>query len=82
MASFPNHKQQIEAKALAARREGQYIEIDFMLPSIHIFCGENKQFRFTETEAQNQLNISGVQAKFIGVSVKDLLLAYAQEWTV
>lgn len=82
MTAILTQKQEIEAKALAARREGQYIDIDYMLPSIHIYCTEAKQFRFTEAEAQNQLNISGVQAKFIGVSVKDLLLAYAQGWQV
>lgn len=73
-------QEQIEAAALAARRSGQFIDIDFMLPSILIHRGPDDEFYFQEHEAQEQLDHYRPIAEMTHANLKDVLLWSAQGW--
>ncbi len=78
-------KEQIEAKARQARYAGRYVDIDFMLPSICIYLGQELGpdgldfIYYKERAAQTMLERFGPTAKALGVALKDLILAQAQE---
>lgn len=66
---------QITRIADAAREEGQYVEINDVLPTVLIYRGEDDEFFFQEHEAVDLL-----QTVPDYVNVEDYLLYIAQEW--
>lgn len=71
---------QIEGRALEARRSGQYIDIDWGLPSVTIHRGADDEFHYQEHEASELFDRYRDTVEMTGASMKDVLLASAQEW--
>lgn len=80
MTDFGELKAQIESKAKAARKEGQYVDIDFMLPSVAIHRGPDDELYYQERAAQDLLDQFRPQAEMFHVSLKDVILSAVQEW--
>lgn len=71
---------QILAACRKARSEGQYLDIDFMLPSVLYNRGGDTEFHFREEGAQNLFERYRPLAEQTGLPMKDVLLWAAQEW--
>lgn len=71
---------QILATCRKVRREGQYLDIDFMLPSVLYNRGGGNEFHFAEAGAQTLFERYRSVAEQTGLPMKDVLLWAAQEW--
>lgn len=70
---------QILATCRKVRGEGQYLDIDFMLPSV-LFNRGGTEFHFREQGAQHLFDYYRPVAEQTGLPMKDVLLWAAQEW--
>lgn len=84
-----NHQQllsQIEMTAKAAKAAGQYVEIDVNLELVVVHRGEDDEFVFRHSEANNLLNEFEQFAESLGPELeleandKDYILWQAQGW--
>ncbi|MNF56547.1 hypothetical protein D3C84_380370 [compost metagenome] len=71
---------QILTTCRKARGEGQFLDIDFMLPSVLYNRGGGTEFRFREAGAQTLFERYRPVAEQTGLPMKDVLLWAAQEW--
>ena len=78
--SEPNLTAQILATCRKARGEGQYLDIDFMLPSVLYFRDGVTEFHFREAGAQNLFTHYRPIAECTGLPLRDVLLWAAQGW--
>ena len=65
-----------------ARRQGQYIEIDWMLPSILYHRDADNVFHLSEDTAIDIFDLYRATAEQTGVALRDVLLWAAQNWQV
>jgi hypothetical protein len=70
---------QILTTCRKARGEGQFLDIDFMLPSV-LYNRGGTEFHFSEAGAQNLFDYYRPVAERTGLPLKDVLLWAAQEW--
>lgn len=64
----------------SARKAGQFLDIDFMLPSV-LYCREpGIEFHFREQSAQNLFDHYRDIAESTGVPLREVLLWAAQTW--
>ncbi len=84
-----NHQQllsQIEMTAKAAKAAGQYVEIDVNLELVVVHRGEDDEFVFRHSEANNLLDEFEKFAESLGPELeleandKDYILWQAQGW--
>lgn len=71
---------QILATCRKVRGEGQYLDIDFMLPSVLYNRGGGTEFHFAEQGAYTLFERYRPVAEQTGLPMKDVLLWAAQEW--
>lgn len=71
---------QILTACRKARGEGQYLDIDFMLPSVLYVRQADIEFHFREQGAQNLFDYYRPVAERTGLPLKDVLLWAAQDW--
>ena len=71
---------QILTTCRKARKEGQFLDIDFMLPSVLYNRGAGYEFHFREAGAQTLFERYRSVAEQTGLPMKDVLLWAAQEW--
>jgi len=71
---------QILTACRKARGEGQFLDIDFMLPSVLYNRGAGTEFHFREEGAQTLFDRYRPVAEQTGLPMKDVLLWAAQEW--
>lgn len=62
------------------RSEGQYLDIDFMLPSVLYFRNDGFEYHFRDQAAQKLLDAYRPLAERTSLPLKDVLLWAAQEW--
>lgn len=77
--SIPTQAELYQQRALEARRAGQFVDIDWMLPSLLIHLGPGREHRWTCKEALDQLEAFRVPAREIGCTLKDYILVKVQE---
>lgn len=63
-----------------ARAAGQYIEVDFMLPSVLYHRDGNTAFHFVENNAEQLFTAYRPTAEQTGLPLRDVLLWAAQVW--
>lgn len=71
---------QILAACKDARKAGQFVDIDFMLPSVLYYRDDGTEFHFSEQGAQNLFNHYRQVAELSGLPLRDVLLWAAQSW--
>jgi hypothetical protein len=71
---------QILTACRKARGEGQFLDIDFMLPSVLYNRGAGTEFHFQEAGAQTLFERYRPVAEQTGLPMKEVLLWAAQEW--
>jgi hypothetical protein len=71
---------QILATCRKVRGEGQYLDIDFMLPSLLYFRNDDFEYHFREHDAQKMLDHYRPLAEQTGLPLRDVLLWAAQGW--
>jgi hypothetical protein len=76
----PKLAQQILATCRKVRGEGQYLDIDFMLPSILYNRGGGIEFHFRDQGAQKVFDYYRTVAECTGLPLRDVLLWAAQAW--
>lgn len=76
----PSLSAQILATCRKVRGEGQYLDIDFMLPSVLYNRGGGTEFHFREKGAESLFNHYRPVAEQTGLPMKDVLLWAAQGW--
>lgn len=76
----PTLATQILATCRAARAQGQYLDIDFMLPSILYNRGGGTEFHFRDQGAQKVFDHYRTVAERTGLPLRDVLLWAAQDW--
>ena len=79
MMNGPSRGELYRQRALEARRAGQFVDIDWMLPSLLIHRGPDNEQRWTCGEAATQLSTYADEASLVGCSLQDYILAKAQE---
>lgn len=76
----PNLTAEVLATCRRARAEGQYLDIDFMLPSVLYVRRGDVEFHFSEHGAQSLFDYYRPVAERTGLPLKDVLLWAAQDW--
>ncbi len=73
---------QITGIAAAARADGQYVDIDFRLPTVAVHLGPDpaEQVFFQGDEADTLLKDAESAAARFDCGVEDVILCQAQEW--
>jgi hypothetical protein len=79
---MPNHAltAQILATCRDARKTGQFVDIDFMLPSVLYYRDDGTEFHFSEQGAQNLFEHYREIAELTSLPLRDVLLWAAQSW--
>mgnify|MGYP001611917831 CR=1 FL=1 len=76
----PELATQILATCRKVRGEGQFLDIDFMLPSILYNRGGGIEFHFRDQGAQQVFDYYRTVAERTGLPLRDVLLWAAQGW--
>lgn len=63
-----------------AKAEGQYVEINEMLPTVVVYRGKDDEFFFQEEQATELIEEHESTADKLKLDVEDLILYAAQEW--